>query len=177
MLEPWHSKLWCCWYHCWLLNHSFVCTDMCFASIQKVCYHIICELYLRITNIEKVREDHRKTRLITIFWRGERGQTDAVNWLVLRPSCLYRYCIQSVCEKQVWNRGVKSAEDADITVWIILYISPHEYVLLLKIKTLLSNSFGWETLGKGVLWTWYWTGSLRSNHVIKLVLSELSTAV
>ena len=49
------------------------------------------------------------------------------------------------------KHGVKSAEAAGITVGKILYISPHDYMLSLDMKSLLSNKFGCKTFGKGVL--------------------------
>ena len=49
------------------------------------------------------------------------------------------------------KREVQSVDAADINVWIISYIIPHEYVLSLDLKSLLYNKLGYETLGDGIL--------------------------
>ena len=89
------------------------------------------------------------------MWCGEVGQTAAVNRPVLRPPCAYQYRNQSVCMRQGRNRGVQSSEDSDLTVCLIFYISPHNYMVYLDLKSLLYNNFGFQTFVKAVLRTWY----------------------
>ena len=51
--------------------------------------------------------------------------------------------------RQGRNNGVQSDEAADITVWIILYISTYDYVISFDMKYFLYNKFGCQKLGKG----------------------------
>ena len=49
--------------------------------------------------------------------------------------------------------GVQGSESSYLTVWVILYISPHDYVISLDLKLSLSNQFGYQKFGKGIPWT------------------------
>ena len=55
----------------------------------------------------------------------------------------------SLCVKrpEVW---CQSYEAYDLTVWIILYISPYNYVISLELKLFLSDKFGCQKFGEGV---------------------------
>ena len=46
--------------------------------------------------------------------------------------------------------------DAYLTVWIISYINPYNYVISLELKSFLSNEFYCKTLGEEILLNWYW---------------------
>ena len=46
--------------------------------------------------------------------------------------------------QQGQKRGIPIAYTADLTVWMIWYISPYDYMLSLDLKLLLSYNFGCE---------------------------------
>ena len=54
------------------------------------------------------------------------------------------------CVIQGRKRDIQSAEADDITVWIISYIIPHDYVLSLKLNLFLSYTFDFKTFDEGV---------------------------